>query len=89
MTIEERIYKVIREQLGKVRLTPETRFIGDLACDSLDGVELVMELEEEFDLEIPTHDFCDEEDKTVGQAVAYITRRLEDGQTKLNLPPGA
>ena len=68
----EKVKKVVIEQLGveadKVAL--ESSFIGDLGADSLDTVELVMALEEEFDIEIPDEDA--EKIKTVGDAVSYI-----------------
>ena len=59
-------------QLGvdKDKITPETSFVNDLGADSLDTVELVMELEEEFDINIP--DDAAEKIQTVGQAVKYI-----------------
>jgi acyl carrier protein len=71
--IEERINKIIVEQLGvdESQVTPEAKIIDDLGADSLDIVELLMALEEEFELEIP-----DEHAGkliTVGDAVKYIT----------------
>ena len=60
------------EQLGvdKEKITSETSFVNDLGADSLDTVELVMELEEEFDITIP--DDAAEKIQTVGQAVQFI-----------------
>ena len=54
--IEERVIEIVCEQMGASRdkITPETSFIQDLGADSLDTVELVMEFEDEFDLNIPT-----------------------------------
>ena len=54
-TIEERVKKIVIEQLGVAddQVTPEASFVDDLGADSLDTVELVMALEEEFDAEIP------------------------------------
>ncbi|MCY4148678.1 MAG: acyl carrier protein [Gammaproteobacteria bacterium] len=54
-TIEERVIKVVIEQLGvsEDQVTPDASFVDDLGADSLDTVELVMALEEEFDSEIP------------------------------------
>ncbi|MCY4312106.1 MAG: acyl carrier protein [Gammaproteobacteria bacterium] len=54
-TIEERVIKVVVEQLGvsEDQVTPDASFVDDLGADSLDTVELVMALEEEFDSEIP------------------------------------
>ncbi|MGI9311398.1 MAG: acyl carrier protein [bacterium] len=72
-TIEERVRKVVVEQLGVTdeEVTPEASFVDDLGADSLDTVELVMALEEEFETEIPD----DEAEKitTVKDAIGYIT----------------
>lgn len=74
--IEETVRKIVAEQLGvdleKVLL--ESSFIDDLGADSLDTVELVMALEEEFDQEIPDEDA--EKIRTVKDAVDYIQSRL-------------
>lgn len=79
MSVEERVIEIVSEQMGvsKDQITKETSFITDLGADSLDTVELVMELEEEFDITIP--DEKAEEIQTVGQAVAFIE---EHGGTK-------
>ena len=71
-TVTERVYEIVATQLGvsKEQITPETHFVNDLGADSLDQVELVMELEEEFDINIP--DDAAEKIQTVGQAVQYI-----------------
>ncbi len=73
MTIEERVKKVVEEQLSvnQDQITREASFIDDLGADSLDTVELVMALEEEFGIEIPD----DEAEKItkVGEAIDYIT----------------
>ncbi len=71
-SIEQRVKDIIVEQLGvnPDQVTPEAKFIEDLGADSLDTVELVMALEEEFDIEIPDEDA--EKIQTVGQAVDYI-----------------
>lgn len=65
---------IVVEQLGvdEEQVTPEASFVDDLGADSLDIVELVMALEEEFDLEIPDEDA--EKITTVGQAVDYINK---------------
>ena len=57
-TVEERVKKIIGEQLGveEDEVTPEASFVEDLGADSLDTVELVMALEEEFGIEIPDED---------------------------------
>ncbi len=68
----ERVKKVIIEQLGvsENAVTSEASFLDDLSADSLDIVELVMALEEEFDIEIPDEDA--EKVTTVGDVVDYI-----------------
>ena len=72
MSVEDRVQKIVCEQLGvsaeEVKL--EASFIDDLGADSLDTVELVMALEEEFDLEIADEDA--EKISTVNEAVDYI-----------------
>ena len=71
-TIEDRVKKIVVEQLGVAedQVTPDASFVDDLGADSLDTVELVMALEEEFDTEIPD----DEAEKitTVMQAIEFI-----------------
>ncbi|NJM13492.1 MAG: acyl carrier protein [Synechococcaceae cyanobacterium SM1_2_3] len=70
--IEARVKKIIIEQLGvkEEQVTNEASFVEDLGADSLDTVELVMALEEEFELEIPDEDA--EKITTVQQAIDYI-----------------
>lgn len=74
--IEERVKKIIVEQLGvdEAEVTPEASFIEDLGADSLDTVELVMALEEEFGLEIPDEDA--EKIAKVKDAIQYIKERV-------------
>ena len=71
-SVEDRVKKIVVEQLGvsEDQVTPDASFVDDLGADSLDTVELVMALEEEFDAEIPD----DEAEKitTVKQAVEFI-----------------
>jgi acyl carrier protein len=73
-TVSERVTDIVATQLGvsKDQITPETHFVNDLGADSLDQVELVMELEEEFDINIP--DDAAEKIQTVGQAIEYIEK---------------
>jgi acyl carrier protein len=70
--VEERVKKIIVEQLGvnEDEVTPEASFVDDLGADSLDTVELVMALEEEFDTEIPDEEA--EKITTVQAAIDYI-----------------
>jgi len=77
MDIEERVKKIVVDQLGvrEDQVTSDASFVDDLGADSLDTVELVMALEEEFDLEIPDEDA--ENIRTIGEAVDYIKEHLE------------
>jgi acyl carrier protein len=79
MSVEERVKKIVVEQLGveESQVTKEASFVDDLGADSLDTVELVMALEEEFKLEIPDEEA--EKISTVGQAVEYIEKNLPSG----------
>ena len=71
-SVLERVTDIVAEQLGvdKEKISSDTSFVNDLGADSLDTVELVMELEEEFDVNIP--DDAAEKIQTVGQAVEFI-----------------
>ena len=75
-SVEERVLNIVCEQLGTSRdkVTQETSFINDLGADSLDTVELVMEFEDEFQINIPDEDA--EKIQTVGDAVKYIQEKL-------------
>jgi acyl carrier protein len=72
MSVEEKVKEIIFDQLGvdEKQVNPEASFIDDLGADSLDTVELVMALEEEFDVEIPDEDA--EKIGTVQNAIDYI-----------------
>ena len=74
--IFDRVKKVVVEQLEvePEKVTPDASFANDLQADSLDVVELVMGLEEEFDIEIP--DEAAEQIDTVGKAVEYINEKV-------------
>ena len=76
-SVAERVIEIVAEQLGvdKEKVNPETHFVNDLGADSLDTVELVMELEEEFDINIP--DDAAEKITTVGQAIEFIDKSQE------------
>ena len=71
-TVEERVKKIVAEQLGvKIEeVAPESSFVEDLGADSLDTVELVMALEEEFETEIPDEDA--EKITKVQEAIDYV-----------------
>lgn len=73
-SIEERVKQIVAEQLGvdEDQVTPEAAFMDDLGADSLDTVELVMALEEEFDIEISDEDA--EKIQKVQDAVDYISQ---------------
>jgi len=75
MAVEEKVKSIIAEQLGikSEEITPTASFIDDLGADSLDTVELVMALEEEFGIEIPDEDA--EKMTTVGEAIKYIEEK--------------
>ena len=75
-SVEERVIGIVCENLGvnKEQVTRSTSFIEDVGADSLDIVELIMELEEEFEITIP--DDQAEKIKTVGEAIDYIEREL-------------
>jgi acyl carrier protein len=77
-TIEERVKKIVIEQLGvkEDEVTANASFVDDLGADSLDTVELVMALEEEFETEIPDEEA--EKITTVQQAVDYIKAHSKD-----------
>ena len=72
MSLEERVTDLVVEQLGvsKEEAVLQASFIDDLGADSLDIVELVMSLEEEFDIEIPDEDA--EKIQTIGDAIDYL-----------------
>jgi len=74
--IAARVKKIIEEQLGvgSDQVTPDASFIEDLGADSLDTVELVMALEEEFDIEIPDEDA--EKMTTVQSAIEYLEQKV-------------
>jgi acyl carrier protein len=75
-TTEERVIQIVCDSLGvnKENVTRSTSFQEDIGADSLDIVELVMELEEEFEITIPDEEA--EKIKTVGEAIDYIDKEL-------------
>ena len=77
MSAAEKIKNIIVDKLGveESRVVPEASFLDDLGADSLDTVELIMEFEEEFDLEIPDEDA--EKITTVGAALEYINNHAK------------
>ena len=78
--IEDKVMNIVSEQMGvdKGQITRETSFVNDLNADSLDTVELVMELEDEFETSIPDEDA--EKIQTVGEAISFIMKAKADGE---------
>jgi acyl carrier protein len=74
--VEEKVISIVSEQLGvdKAEISRETSFVNDLNADSLDTVELIMELEDAFEMSIPDEEA--EKIQTVGQAIDYIVQHL-------------
>ncbi|MCX5760736.1 MAG: acyl carrier protein [Gemmatimonadota bacterium] len=72
----DKVKDIIEKELGveREKLTPEASFIEDLGADSLDIVELVMEFEKEFNIDIPDEDA--EKLRTVGDAIAYLNQKI-------------
>lgn len=81
-SVFERVKSIVVEQLGVAsdEVAPESSFVDDLGADSLDVVELVMALEEEFGVEIPDEDA--EKIVTVGEAVKYIEAHMSEPATE-------
>lgn len=77
-SVADKVKKIVVEQLGvsEDQVTPEAKFIEDLGADSLDQVELVMALEEEFGSEIPDEDA--EKLTTVGDAIKYVDSKSQE-----------
>ena len=77
MNVEEKVKNIIVEQLGvePEQVKPEAQFVNDLGADSLDTVELIMALEEEFNIDSP--DEQAEKIKTVGEAIEHIKSKVK------------
>jgi acyl carrier protein len=75
VSVEEKVIGLVVDHLKvpKEEITRASRFVEDLKADSLDIVELIMDIEEEFEISIPDEDY--EKIKTVGDAVTYIEER--------------
>lgn len=78
--IETKVISIVSEQMGvdKSEISSDTSFVNDLNADSLDTVELVMELEDEFETSIPDEDA--EKIQTIRQAVDFIANQMEGGK---------
>ncbi len=76
--IKVKVIEIVSKQLGvaKEKITPQSSFVNDLGADSLDTVELVMEIEDAFDLSIP--DDSAEKIQTVGDAIKYVEENAGD-----------
>ena len=72
MAVSDKVFEIVAERMGVKRedITEQTSFITDLGADSLDQVELIMEFEDQFDLNIPDEDA--EKIGTIGDAIKYI-----------------
>ena len=72
MSIDDKVFEIVAERMGvkKEDISKETSFINDLGADSLDQVELIMELEDQFDLNIPDEEA--EKIETIGDAIKHI-----------------
>jgi len=77
--VEKKVIEIVSEQMGvdKAEISRETSFVNDLNADSLDTVELVMELEDEFEMSIPDEEAV--KIQTVGQAIDYIKENSGKG----------
>lgn len=76
--VQTKVFEIVAEQFGKSveEITMESSYANDLGGDSLDLVELVMEYEDEFDINIPD-DEVEDNIQTVGQSVVYISREVK------------
>lgn len=81
MSVESKVKKVLAETLGidESEVKRDSKFVEDLGVESLDTVEIVAALEEEFDIDIPDEDA--EKNVTVGQAIDYIEDKLKQKKT--------
>ena len=75
--VAERVIELVSKQMGvnAQQITPQTSFVNDLGADSLDTVELIMEFEDAFDMNIPDEEA--EKIQTVGDAIGYIEKRAK------------
>jgi len=83
-TIEERVMKIVSESLGvgQEQINRESHFVNDLGADSLDQAELVMALEDEFDISIPEE--VASQIQTVGQAIDHIQEAVAEAEGEQN-----
>jgi acyl carrier protein len=76
-SIEDRLITVVAEMLGLDEVNPKNFLIKDLGADSLDCIEILMEIEEEFDIEIPDEDAEKFKNTTIQEMIDYIKGRLD------------
>lgn len=76
-SVADRVVELVSKQMGvnAQQITPQTSFVNDLGADSLDTVELIMEFEDAFDMNIPDEEA--EKIQTVGDAIKYIEKRAK------------
>ncbi len=76
-SVADRVVELVSKQMGvdAQKVTPKTSFVNDLGADSLDTVELIMEFEDAFDMNIPDEEA--EKIQTVGDAIDYIEKRAK------------
>jgi acyl carrier protein len=87
MNVEQRVKELLSSFLhAPIKLTRETRLVEDLACDSLDAVEIIMELEEEFDIAIPDGDVNENISHTVGMVIDYVDKKVNHPQPATMFP---
>jgi len=81
-TIAERIIEIVAEKMDKPKeeITPEKSFVNDLGADSLDTVELMMDIEDEFDVSIPEEEA--QKIVTIGDAIKYVTEHAGNKNQK-------
>ena len=79
MSIQQTLFKIIGSQLGvgTDEISLKSNFMDDLGADSLDTIEIVLSIEEEFNIEIPDHEV--EQMETVGSVLNYLTANLSNG----------
>ena len=79
MSVEQNLFGIIAKQLGigTDEISYKSNFMKDLGADSLDTIEIVMSIEEEFSIEIPDHEV--EQMETVGSVLNYLTANLSNG----------
>jgi len=90
-SVEAKLKKIISDQLmvDEEQLTPGAEFTQDLGADSLDFVELVMSIEESFDIDLREDEETIEELKTVGKLVEFIDKKIAGSNVPVNVAPSS